>query len=847
MYFSSILLYLSFLTTYLFPPDIPHKTFAWENMPNQAWLGNDFWANPLQDWQVKDGRVECLVQKHNRNFRLLSYVLDSSAHSFSTSVRLGFLDKDIPVSDDTFMGWEFGCRGTFDHYKDDVVKGKGWRIGISTSGQFFLNGVCEDANLNLYGKPLFLVVKGAIEENGFYAIRLEVKHAVSKKVLAYIEQKNIPSKNIEGHAGFAIDFSKNVFKSDFNERVPSVWLDNFNIYGDKWAAQPEKKFADVILTKYTLDDNQLRLSAQLPPVAILPNMKVVLDIEENGVWQQISTTSIDPIAKTGVFTIPNWDINNDIVYRVRLANSSNINYATGIIEAVPQADEKINIVSISCIGDHAFPYATAIEHIKAQKPDFLFFAGDQIYEFDKFYGNANHMTPLKTAQLNYFYKWLQYAWSFQDLLANKPSVLLLDDHDMYQGNLWGNSGVLPQKSKEQMTPEDGGFLMGKDFVNMVQKTQIAHLPDTYSTVKTKGMDNYFGDLHWAGISFAILEDRKFKSAPLEHSAHLKGGYEKKEMIRLDKKGLKLLGEEQLVFLENWSQNWQKDTWQKIALSQTIFSQLTTTPDKRDKKHPLPLDVYPERKWYKDFDSNGWPQTGRNKAVALLRSCTALHLCGDQHLGITAQYGVDGWRDASYVMASPALSNVYPRTWYPPTPGQNMYKGSAKNLGDFRDGFNNYVTVKAAYNQYPTGVEPASWFDKGVGYGIATLDPTAKKISLAIWALHENPNDTDAKPCKGWPIRLHQSENLGLNAKYFLPQIYETSQDKLLIQVINEANGVVEYTYPLSMKKAYTLPNVRKLSSYTIKVSSFEDLENVVEFKGIEASPIKNEQVLQVSF
>ncbi len=840
MPFIHMVLYIAFLLTETPTHEVSKKTFDWNTTPNQTWLGNDFWANPLQDWRVENGQIECLVQKHNRNIRLLGYVLDSSANSFSCSVKVGCLTDNLPISNDTFIGWELGCKGEFEHYKDDVVKGKGWRVGISTDGQLFLNGIQKETHIDFTQQTVYFILKGSIDINQRYLLRLEIKDVETQALLGFIEQRNVPSQYLEGHMGFVVDFPKDCFSSAFNERKPSIYLDNFNIYGQKWKEQKEKQFKDVLFAKYTLDNNQLHLSAQLPPIAVSDDFKVFLDIQQNNIWQNIATSLVDQDAKTAVFNIDNWDITRDTPYRI-YTNVDAPNYLEGTIKKVP-FNTPIKLATISCIGGHAFPYTTAIEHINAHEPDFLFFAGDQIYEFDNLYENANPSTPLDVAVLNYFYKWIQYGWAFQEMLANTPSVLLVDDHDVYQGNLWGNSGISPNKPKSELTPEDGGFNMGKDFVNIVQKTQVSHLPPTASPTTTNGIDNYFGQLDWAGISFAMLEDRKFKSTLPAPSEALVSADDKILTKRFDTDDVQLLGEEQLAFLENWATTWTENTWLKVALSQTIFSQLTTTADRKEQKKPLEINEYVNnRQWYKDFDSNGWPQTGRNKALEILRSCGALHLCGDQHLGITAQYGIQAWKDANFVLSAPALSNVYPRTWYPPERGLNVYRGTAKNIGDFRDGFNNHVTVKAVYNQYPTGREPASWFDKGVGYGIVELIPKEQKVNLAVWSLHQDPNALNAKPCKGWPVRIHRNENLGLKASFNLPQI-RSKVEQVVIKVIHESSNELEYVLSFD-DPLIDLPKVRQEGFYRIELMSLGDGQTKV-FSNIEAASQVVEQVLE---
>jgi hypothetical protein len=47
----------------------------------------------------------------------------------------------------------------------------------------------------------------------------------------------------------------------------------------------------------------------------------------------------------------------------------------------------------------------------------------------------------------------------------------------------------------------------------------------------------------------------------------------------------------------------------------------------------------------DLDSNGWPQSGRARALKEIRRCFALHIAGDQHLATVIHHGVNSWEDA----------------------------------------------------------------------------------------------------------------------------------------------------------------------------------------------------------
>ena len=149
-----------------------------------------------------------------------------------------------------------------------------------------------------------------------------------------------------------------------------------------------------------------------------------------------------------------------------------------------------------------------------------------------------------------------------------------------------------------------------------------HLPDAaYKGELKSGLSTYFTRLRIGGVDFAILEDRKFKSGPEgkipkmgPRPDHINDpSYDRSSV---DLPGLKLLGEEQLTFLSQWSQDWT-GAQMKAALSQTAFC------------GAVHIHGRPNDRLLADLDSNGWPQTGRKKALREIRKAWAPHLCGDQ--------------------------------------------------------------------------------------------------------------------------------------------------------------------------------------------------------------------------
>ena len=55
-------------------------------------------------------------------------------------------------------------------------------------------------------------------------------------------------------------------------------------------------------------------------------------------------------------------------------------------------------------------------------------------------------------------------------------AVIIDDHDVFQGNLWGAGGRKARRVNE------GGYVMPADWVRMVERTQTSHLPDPAGTL-----------------------------------------------------------------------------------------------------------------------------------------------------------------------------------------------------------------------------------------------------------------------------------------------------------------------------------------------------------------------------
>jgi hypothetical protein len=415
---------------------------------------------------------------------------------------------------------------------------------------------------------------------------------------------------------------------------------------------------------------------------------------------------------------------------------------------------------------------------------------------------------------------------------------------MYHGNIWGAGGrhaeepageqraaagyvIPPTRTKDWQ--DAGGYKMPAAWVNAVQRTQTSHLPDPFDPAPVQqGISVYYTSMLYGGVSFAILEDRKWKSAPRRTIpwADIQNGWAQNPKYDAardgDAPGAELLGPRQLEFLEKWAADWSGGARLKIVVSQTIFANVATLPapanndDVTPKLPVLRIDEYPKGEVkVADHDSNGWPQTPRNLALRAMRRAVALHIGGDQHLGSTIQYGIDDWNDGPWAICTPSISNLFPRRWYPPEPGRNRKSGAPINTGEFVDGFGNKITVHAVANPAQFGVEPSELYNRAPGYGIIVVEHETRKITMANWPRWVDPAAPGAKPYDGWPITIDAIRSPLAAAAYELPAVDLRGKSGALVQVIDGSTDEIVYTVRPAGETF--IPRVFTARSYRVRV------------------------------
>lgn len=736
----------------------------WDEDLDRPWLGADYWAAPLQDWRVHDGAAACVNAAPNRAVHLLTADLSERRAGFTMSVKVSRPDGAKLGDGKGSAGFRLGVRGPLGDYRNALLFGKpGLEAGFTCDGTLFVGGarvsklmppVIED----LDELELVLIAEPQPEADEF-SVEVQLRSMVdgALQTRATVRQNKVAASHLVGNVALVANFGGDAgprrraaaqqapkppgVPTPEASGVGTFRFSDWTLRGEKFDVHKDRAFGPILFTQYTLSGGTMKLTAQMAPIGPHDSQQAAIILGERRV-----EADIHPEARTATFRIDGWNSPTDVPYRVVYDLKSKPGAAThefaGTIRREPLDRPTLSVGDVSCNIHAAFPNTRYVEHMRRLDPDLICFVGDQFYESTAGYGVTT--APHDAAVLDYLRKWYCHGWTWRELMRDRPSISIPDDHDVYQGNLWGVNG-----SPQVTTQEAGGYRLPGAWVNVVHRTQTSHHPDPYDpTPIEQGISQYFGRMIYGGVDFAILADRQYKTAP-EGVVPPTGGRgdhvtdPKFDPKTADLPGLQLLGPSQEKFLEEWARD-KMPRRLKAVVSQTIFTAMATTHGG------------PNGRLVADYDTNGWPQTARNRAVRLIRKACAFHIAGDQHLPALVQYGVDAPRDGSYAFAGPAVNVGYPRWWEPTKPGLNRAAGEDdEGLGDFLDSFGNHLRVVAYVNgsKQPRTTVLEQMTDKSSGLGIVRFDKPSRRVTIECWPFDVDPTAADAKQFAGWPITI----------------------------------------------------------------------------------------------
>ena len=419
-------------------------TISWSDCFDRTFLSGDCWANPMENWSVVDGAAECSSRGRFRNIQLLTHQLTDAQAQFKMSVTLSQVQSG---PNDGGAGFQLGIRSALNDHRSNAFASNGIRAGIA-GGKLVIGGSTteikglanpQDVTLTLAGTPHGKRCNLTLTATSSDGIELNrVTH-------------DVPAAALLGNVALVNNFAnaKSGGKKKGAGQGGRYRFNDWSVSGEAFSVNPDHRFGPLLWSMYSLSDSRgddgfvMKLMALTAPMGNQDSHDVELLIEKNGQWKSLGKAALDPDAWVANFRIPNWDEKTATPYKVVYQQKHPSGQQTesiweGTIQANPSG-RPLRLAAMTCQKDYGFPYAPVAENIINLKPDMLYFSGDQIYEEHGGYGLIRE--PADRAILNYLRKYYMHGWAFRHAMKNAPTICLPDDHDVFHGNIWGESGA----------------------------------------------------------------------------------------------------------------------------------------------------------------------------------------------------------------------------------------------------------------------------------------------------------------------------------------------------------------------------------------------------------------------
>ncbi|NQV27367.1 MAG: twin-arginine translocation pathway signal, partial [Rhodopirellula sp.] len=284
----------------------------WSTTHDRVWLGEEFWANPMENWRIVDGAAECQSTGGDRNVHLITHQVTNLAGSFEMSVDI---DEVEAAKVGGGAGFRIGIRSEINEYRSNSFAKNGINAGL-IGGSLVLGPKKQTIRDGVAPKNFALHLTGKAADGGRYELTLTAadKAGVELASVSY----NVQAQAVLGNVALVNNFDPEKGKA----RGGRYQFRNWAVSGDAFTITPEQKFGPLLWSMYTLSDSRsnegfvLKINALTGPLGDKDNQHVELQIQKGGEWRSLGKAKLDPEAWTATFRISNWDEKSETPYRL---------------------------------------------------------------------------------------------------------------------------------------------------------------------------------------------------------------------------------------------------------------------------------------------------------------------------------------------------------------------------------------------------------------------------------------------------------------------------------------------------------------------------------------------------
>ncbi|CAN0495605.1 unnamed protein product, partial [Scytosiphon promiscuus] len=160
---------------------------------------------------------------------------------------------------------------------------------------------------------------------------------------------------------------------------PRFWFSDWRASGDKFVVNMDQTLGPILWSQYTLHKKTLKMMAFFVPMGEEENHKAELQVKSDSGWTIVAHGQIEPLSRSVLFRVDNWDDQLDQDYRVMFEWNSvdgpSISTWEGTIRKDPKQKDMIVLAGLSCSNSDLFPNRFLVDNLLKQNPDLVYFSG----------------------------------------------------------------------------------------------------------------------------------------------------------------------------------------------------------------------------------------------------------------------------------------------------------------------------------------------------------------------------------------------------------------------------------------------------------------------------------------
>ncbi|MFN2126267.1 MAG: hypothetical protein ACK2TU_00260, partial [Anaerolineales bacterium] len=256
---------------------------GWDDSSEGVFLGKELWGNRLQDWQAKNGRLECINGQYPlRTVHVLTHEINNMDASFRIDVKVGLIHNQT-IEEEACAGLLIGAGSLdIDYRGRSLIFGRpgengGLIAGINGKGELTILDIGKNLEVIAKSEPVPGLLESLMEG---CQLSFSVKPADGNFTGSLTESKTgtsitfpVSKERITGNVGIVAHLG-------YHTGDGSFWFKDLQLSGPKLSYNPERTLGPIVSTLHTLSRNILNMSVQLMPVGPNEPDKILLTYKE---------------------------------------------------------------------------------------------------------------------------------------------------------------------------------------------------------------------------------------------------------------------------------------------------------------------------------------------------------------------------------------------------------------------------------------------------------------------------------------------------------------------------------------------------------------------------------------